>query len=532
MPRAVERSTQQKAAVGSRTPMRLFTGTAAMFLASLVVGLTLLSVVDARFNSSIDSVVSWSQKLRGFDDLGPHIQALAAPANRVSETQEQELGEADLLVARLAFDRQADLVARLISDASVDGQAQVHLGAQLDRLRDRAQEIEDLSEQSVQARSDGFASDAARSLASVSAATSDAMRTLNQAKADIYGIEHQALLRQRNFSNSVRVMGVAFALFGVLSMVALWVFGRRLARIQRVQSAERAANFRALQRSEAELRSYNRKLAESNRDLTDFAYVASHDLQEPLRKIMAFGDRLRSKYGAELGEAGGDYLSRMQNAAGRMQVLIEDLLTFSRVATRGEPFVVTDLNLVANGVLNDLEVAIERAGATIDLFDLPTISVDPSQFRQLVQNLVGNALKFRRMDVVPYVSIGARRLGESDAAPYELVQPSPAGWWQIDVKDNGIGFEQKYAEKIFTVFQRLHGRSDYEGSGVGLSVVRRIVERHQGTIAVTSQPGVGTTFHVVLPGSHPENKTIESAESSPNADDSIAIAAPDMTSTP
>lgn len=523
----MERPTQPKAAAGSRTPMRLFTGTAAMFLASLVVGLTLLSVVDSRFNSSIDSVASWSKKLQGFDDLSPHIEALSAPANRAFESQGQESVEADLVAARAGFDRQVDLISRALLDGSVDVESQVQLGALLDQLRAHSKEIEGLSRKTVKAKSDGFANEAARSLASLSASTSEAIATLNQAKADIYKIEHDALVRQRNSSNNVRAMGVAFAMVGVLSMLALWFFGRRLARLQRIQSAERAANFRALQRSEAELRSYNRKLAESNRDLTDFAHVASHDLQEPLRKIIAFGDRLRTKYGEELGEVGGDYLSRMQNAAGRMQVLIEDLLTFSRVATRGEPFVETDLNVVANGVLSDLEVAIERAGATVEVGDLPTISVDPLQFRQLVQNLLGNALKFRRPDAVPYVSIRARRLSEAEAAQFELVQASPEGWWLIDVKDNGIGFEQKYADKIFTVFQRLHGRSDYEGSGVGLSVVRRIVERHQGTITVTSQPGVGTIFHIVLPASHPA--TTEANETTETADSGLDSAGPTAT---
>jgi two-component system, NtrC family, sensor kinase len=292
---------------------------------------------------------------------------------------------------------------------------------------------------------------------------------------------------------------------GALAVLLVWGFGRRFARIQREQGAERRAHYLTLQRSEAELRAYNRKLSESNRDLTDFAYVASHDLQEPLRKIMAFGDRLKSKYSDELGETGSDYLDRMQNAAGRMQTLIEDLLTFSRVTTRGEPFVETDLNGVVRGVVSDLEVAIERAGATVEVGEFPTVQVDPSQMRQLTQNLIGNALKFRRQDAVTFISVKATRLSDEAAAPHELAHPCPDGWWQIDIKDNGIGFEQKYADKIFTVFQRLHGRGEFEGSGVGLAVVRRIVERHQGEIWVTSTPGVGTTFHIVIPASQPKS---------------------------
>jgi signal transduction histidine kinase len=141
----------------------------------------------------------------------------------------------------------------------------------------------------------------------------------------------------------------------------------------------------------------------------------------------------------------------------------------------------------------------------VELGEFPTIQVDPSQFRQLTQNLIGNALKFRRPDTVTFISVQATRLNDEDAERHNLAHPCREGWWQIDIKDNGIGFEQKYADKIFTVFQRLHGRGEFEGSGVGLAVVRRIVERHQGEIWVTSAPGVGTTFHIVVPASQPKS---------------------------
>ena len=237
-------------------------------------------------------------------------------------------------------------------------------------------------------------------------------------------------------------------------------------------------------RQQEELEAAQKRLIESNRDLQDFAYVASHDLQEPLRKIMAFGDRLTNKFDDDLDEQAKDYLNRMQNAAGRMQVLIDDLLTFSRVSTRGGESEPTDLDEVVRGVLGDLEIAIGECGARVEVGELPTVPADPSQMRQLFQNLIGNALKFRRPDTAPVVRVTASQQGPS---------------WRIVVMDNGIGFDQQYAEKIFTVFQRLHGRSEYEGSGIGLSVVRRIVERHEGTIDASSAPGEGAVFTITLP---------------------------------
>ena len=240
----------------------------------------------------------------------------------------------------------------------------------------------------------------------------------------------------------------------------------------------------AQKRQQEELEAAQKRLLESNRDLQDFAYVASHDLQEPLRKIMAFGDRLTQKFEDDLDPQAKDYLHRMQNAAGRMQVLIDDLLTFSRVSTSAGETQPTDLADVVRGVLEDLEIAIGESGARIDVGDLPTVPADPSQMRQLFQNLIGNALKFRRPDTAPVVRVTASAQGPS---------------WRIVVMDNGIGFEEQYAEKIFTVFQRLHGRSEYEGSGIGLSVVRRIVERHEGAISASSTPGEGAVFTITLP---------------------------------
>jgi PAS domain S-box-containing protein len=231
------------------------------------------------------------------------------------------------------------------------------------------------------------------------------------------------------------------------------------------------------------------ELARSNAELEQFAFVASHDLQEPLRKIRAFGDRLKTKCASVLPVESADYLDRMQNAAARMQTLINDLLTFSRVISRTEPFVTVDLAQVTSEVLSDLEVRIEKTGATVEVGELPKIDADPMQMRQLLQNLIGNALKFHLPEAKPKVQVRA-----------EIVD---GGWdgpaCQLTIKDNGIGFEEKYLDKIFAVFQRLHGRQEYEGTGIGLAVCRRIVDRHRGSITARSKPGEGATFIVQIP---------------------------------
>jgi light-regulated signal transduction histidine kinase (bacteriophytochrome) len=247
-------------------------------------------------------------------------------------------------------------------------------------------------------------------------------------------------------------------------------------------------------RAEDKLKIFNEKLQRSNRELQDFAYVASHDLQEPLRKVQTFSDRLCTKYADKLEGDGLDYLERMRGAAERMRKLIQDLLIFSRVSSKAQPFVPVDLEEIAHEVLSDLEVKIEETGAKVELRDLPTVEADPSQMRQLIQNLVGNALKFRRPDITPVVKITASTTNGNGAG--EILS---GHFCTIRVEDNGIGFEEKYIDKIFTVFQRLHGRAEYEGSGIGLAVCRKIAERHRGSITAKSRPGEGSAFVITLP---------------------------------
>jgi PAS domain S-box-containing protein len=240
-----------------------------------------------------------------------------------------------------------------------------------------------------------------------------------------------------------------------------------------------------------QLRTFAAQLEASNRELQDFAMVASHDLQEPLRKIQVFGDKLQRRSGSALDPTGRDYLSRMQRAASRGQALIQGLLAFSRLTMRAMPPAPLDLNSTAEEVLGDLEARLSEVGGRVELSPLPTIEADPLQMRQLLQNLIGNALKFRKQGETPVVRVYAEPVPRQAGEEAERVR--------VVVEDNGIGFEPRFTDRLFKLFQRLHDRSEYEGSGMGLAICRKIAERHGGRIDARSAPGEGSAFVVELP---------------------------------
>ncbi|MBX3060039.1 MAG: PAS domain S-box protein [Anaerolineae bacterium] len=243
----------------------------------------------------------------------------------------------------------------------------------------------------------------------------------------------------------------------------------------------------------AALQAYARELERSNQDLANFAYVASHDLQEPLRKIQTFSHRLLERYNGVLDERGQDYLRRVDGAAARMQLLIQDVLTYARIGTKGSSFSPVSLSAAVQDVLADLEELLEATRGQVIISELPTIDADPIQIRQLLQNLISNGLKFRQPDVPPVVQIDGRILPNADDTPA----------LHLTITDNGIGFDEKYLPRMFTMFQRLHGREEYDGTGIGLAICRRIVERHNGAITAHSQPGAGATFIIELPIKQP-----------------------------
>ena len=242
-----------------------------------------------------------------------------------------------------------------------------------------------------------------------------------------------------------------------------------------------------------ELKEHEKELERSNAELQHFAYVAAHDLQEPLRKIQAFSERLETRFFDELGERGQQYIERIVNSSTRMRSLIDDLLNFSRVRTKAQPFEATDLNNPLADALDDLETSIAQAEAEVTAETLPTVDVDKTQIRQVFQNIVGNAIKFRDENRPLKVRITS-----------EVIKGTTTGFLnkkicRILVRDTGIGFDPKFSEKIFGVFERLHGRSEYSGTGIGLATCRVIVERHGGTLKADSQPGEGSTFEIMLP---------------------------------
>lgn len=251
---------------------------------------------------------------------------------------------------------------------------------------------------------------------------------------------------------------------------------------------------RVIERSEASerLRAQARELMRSNEELQQFAYVASHDLQEPLRMVASYTQLLAQRYGDKLDADAADFIHYAVDGARRMQALINDLLAYSRVGTRGQPFAEVNCDGVVRTALQNLKVAVEETGATVRYGGLPIVFGDSTQLVQLFQNLVGNAIKFRRPGEPPEIEISARR-GD--------------GAWQFAVSDNGIGIEPQHSERIFVIFQRLHTREKYPGTGIGLAVCRKIVERHGGRLWVESNPGHGSVFQFTLPDHQTEEST-------------------------
>jgi light-regulated signal transduction histidine kinase (bacteriophytochrome) len=239
-------------------------------------------------------------------------------------------------------------------------------------------------------------------------------------------------------------------------------------------------------RMEAELAQRAAELARSNADLEQFAYAASHDLQEPLRMVASFTQLLARRYQGRLDTDADDFIGFAVDGAKRMQILINDLLTYSRVGSRGEPLAPTDCNVILSECLVDLRVAVEESGAVITSDPLPTVMADGVQLRQVFQNLIANAIKFRG-EAAPGIHISAAGTGAD---------------WEFSIRDNGMGIAPEHADRIFALFQRLHQRTRYPGTGIGLAIAKKIVERHGGRIWLESQPGSGATFHFTVPGAN------------------------------
>ena len=292
-------------------------------------------------------------------------------------------------------------------------------------------------------------------------------------------------------------------IYGILNMavdVTEQVLNRRKIELghERFRALSAELEERVLERTR-ELEEANASMARSNQELEQFAYVASHDLQEPLRKIRAFGDILQAKYKDQLTQDGADLIDRMQTATDRMKALIEDLLAFSRVSSNTRFKRDTDLDAVIQGVISDLYAAINERKARIHVEGLVPVTGDAMQFRQLFQNLLSNSLKFAHPDRVPEIFITGKKVKGSESGFKLTRNEARKNYLLIEIKDNGIGFEQQYSNRIFQIFQRLHGNASHPGSGIGLSIVKKVVDNHYGYVKATAVPGEGATFSILLP---------------------------------
>jgi PAS domain S-box-containing protein len=265
-------------------------------------------------------------------------------------------------------------------------------------------------------------------------------------------------------------------------------------------------DFMTRKRAEEALVRYSNELERSNKELQMFASIASHDLQEPLRVVSGFAQLLEQRYKGKLDKSADDFIGYMVDGAERMQQLIRDLLDYSRVTTRGNPFKPASCDLVMQKAITNLKASIEESNAVITADPLPVVKADESQLVHLFQNLIGNAVKYRKKDEPPRVHISAKNI--SDSAVQSAIRNTQSAMregWLFSVQDNGIGIEPQYFDRIFQVFQRLHKREEYPGTGIGLAICRKIVERHGGGIWVKSEPGKGSTFFFTMPEPSDEN---------------------------
>jgi PAS domain S-box-containing protein len=247
------------------------------------------------------------------------------------------------------------------------------------------------------------------------------------------------------------------------------------------------------------LENNNRELERSNANLQEFAYAASHDLKEPIRKILFFADRLKHEHAGVLNTEGLRTLERLEVATDRMRTLVDDLLEYSQVSRGADLFEQVNLNKKLDLVVTDLEMAIQEKGAIINVGLLPTIKGHKRQLQQLFQNIISNSLKYSVAGKPPVINITAKKIKGTDVEQPLSEEAAKKDYYLVQITDNGIGFEQKDAERIFNVFTRLHGNAEYKGTGVGLSIVRKVVENHKGFIYAKSNPGQGATFYIGLP---------------------------------
>lgn len=333
----------------------------------------------------------------------------------------------------------------------------------------------------------------------------DEMRTWDILGKDINVHLDQAEIR-KNKKDWIKILKEADTYLREMEITTKDGYKRRLETFGKVFRNERGNAYKVIgtTRDITKLKEYEQELEvkvdelnRSNKDLEEFAYIASHDLHEPLRKLSTFGQRLAVNAKAELSPVNKDYLNRMLKASDNMRNLIDNLLEFSRVTRGATTFLKTDLNSLIEEVVSEQELKIEETNADIRICDMPVLEVVPSQIKQLFNNLLNNALKFVSSDRTPFIEFSCSLLTSVEREKYKL--KCNREYYSISIKDNGIGFDKVYSERIFQIFQRLHGKADYSGSGIGLAICRKIIDNHKGLIFADSELGKGSCFTIILP---------------------------------
>lgn len=461
----------------------------------LVLGLGLVPAIlavaayltSSRHLRSVQFTLQTTQFLRDLDDLLSTLKDAETGQRGFVLTGNPQYLE-PYTTARARFPEQSE---RVVSEARREGVSDADIKSITDLAASKWQEL-DLT---IQLRSQkGF---------------SAALREVNTDRGEAYMSELRALIarireaRERPLQSAItlqqhrQVLLNATLAAGVAGSFALLLLAYRLSvGYERERDDMELAIRRLVRQRTAALESRTHdlelrtvELQRSNADLTQFAYAASHDLQEPLRTISSYVDLLGRRYASQLDETAQKYIEFAISGASRMQGLIADLLRYSRVGTQPPELSPTPMQHVLDTALENLGAVIAETGALVSAEPLPVVNGDAQQLTQVLQNLIGNAVKFRKVDIPPDISLAATKNGND---------------WIFAVKDNGIGFEEQYVDKIFQVFQRLHGVGKYPGSGIGLAICRRIIEHHGGKLWATSAPGVGSTFFFSLPldGSH------------------------------
>lgn len=450
------------------------------------------------------AVISVSRMKSNFDEMSRVMQMAMAVRAAYSAIQDVEISERNYLLGRSEEARKVykDSVSELI--AQMKNMELIESGP---RTQDLVEELNDLLKRRLNTRHIPMTEVAYDETKPIQEQwnSQEATQLLSQIRASVEAIEatYQNLLVVRRLDLKRVQTGVIFAIavvtgLSIASMILIYRVAQQALVKQTIWEDNQLVQRQDLERRVAErtedLQRFSLELQRSNQELEDFAFVASHDLQEPLRKIMAFGDRLEQKYAKDLGD-GVDYLNRMRGAAERMSRLITDLLAFSRISTNPGNFVKLSLDKVLSEVLDDLDGMVKSRNARVMSDPLPEIEADYTQMHQLLQNLIANAIKFVDSGRDPAIRITSRILFDESPATAEVDKRR----LELQVVDNGIGFEDAYKERIFKPFQRLHSHGDYAGTGIGLAVCKRIVERHGGTLSAESQPGYGSVFTVNLP---------------------------------